>query len=239
MRVPLMAKITVAISIIHHIRVEGGKLISANGAQGENKEQIFGFVTGFDSMDIGILFTNLVSQWQDPVGDHLKTCSGMTPVLFMAATISQYSSVVSQDIIRLQGRNLYEDSQQSLGPIHEKNEKLMDMNMIINKTGPVFHYLANINDTLAGTLSRFKEYMEACVQMWDGCPHQQDLLKALQQLDSIHELARDKNQLELVAKSVSQCQEEARNLLQQIIVVFEAVGQPFATARHEIAESNP
>jgi hypothetical protein len=52
MRVPSTISTTVAVSIIHHIRVEGGKLISANGAQGGNKEQIFGFVGGFDSTDI-------------------------------------------------------------------------------------------------------------------------------------------------------------------------------------------
>jgi hypothetical protein len=248
MRVPLMADRTVAVSIVHHIRVEGGKLISANGTQGENKEQIFGFVAGFDSIDIGILFANLISQWQDSVSDHLKTCSGMTPKLFMAAIISQYHSVVRygiistgqslkaldsdlQTIVNIQKSDRPGSYKLRRAAIHGINESLITLSKRVNGWGPELHYLANSNDALVASASRFKEFMEACVKRWNGCDDRQDLLKELQQLDSTHELARDKNQLEVLAKSIDQCQEEAQSVLEHINIDFGIVSQPLTIAR--------
>jgi hypothetical protein len=78
--------------------------------------------------------------------------------------------------------------------------------------------------------------MEAHVQRCDGCLNPQDFLKALEGLDSAHDLARDRNQLELVAKIIDQCQVEAQDLLQRISIGFGIVGQPITTDRCEITD---
>jgi hypothetical protein len=250
--IPSCANTTVAVSIIHHMRVEGGKFIGS-GTQGENQEKIFGFVAGFTSTAIGMLFTNLISEWQDSVSDCLQTCPGRTAKLFMAATISQCYRIVSQDITSVNQRLNFCDSslqgavykqrspkpdtyKESRAQIDDINKDLIEMTEIINGTGSVLRYLANSIDILVGSISRFKEYMEAHVQRCDGCLNPQDFLKALEGLDSAHDLARDRNQLELVAKIIDQCQVEAQDLLQRISIGFGIVGQPITTDRCEITD---
>ena len=250
MRVPSTA--TVVVSIIHHIRVEGGNLVPVSGIQGENKEQILGFVAGFDSIDIGMLFTNLWFQWQTSVRDNLETRAGMTPKLFMAAIISQCRFVVGYSItgtsqslkdIDLDLKCLKVDTpgkyKETKAAIQRINDQLIEVSQIIIGRGSELHYLANSNDALTGSASRFQEFIAACVQRWDGCCDQQDLLKQFQQLDSIHESARDRNQLELVSKSINQCQEEAQIMLKHININFGIVSQPITIASREIADWVP
>jgi hypothetical protein len=165
--IPSCANTTVAVSIIHHMRVEGGKFIGS-GTQGENQEKIFGFVAGFTSTAIGMLFTNLISEWQDSVSDCLQTCPGMTAKLFMAATISQCYRIVSQDITSVNQRLNFCDSslqgavykqrspkpdtyKESRAQIDDINKDLIEMTEIINGTGSVLRYLANSIDILVGS----------------------------------------------------------------------------------------
>jgi len=85
----------VILSIVH-IRAEGKNFVRTGGS----RERIFGFIAGFESRHIGQLLTDRVTRWQDVPQDYLKTSTGMTPRLFVAALLSQYGSIVYEDIIR-------------------------------------------------------------------------------------------------------------------------------------------
>lgn len=100
LRVSFLPQPTVVLSMVHHIRAEGNDFVSTKNTTSGNRGQMFGFIAGLEGLDIGQLLTNRVNRWQDIPQDHLKTSTGMTPKLFVAALLFQYSFIVCEDVIR-------------------------------------------------------------------------------------------------------------------------------------------
>jgi hypothetical protein len=68
LRVPFLACQPVALSLVHHVRVEGKKFVPARRGN-INQEHIFGFIAGFTSPDLGRILTDLFTRWQDITAD--------------------------------------------------------------------------------------------------------------------------------------------------------------------------
>jgi hypothetical protein len=236
LRVPFLARRTAVLSLVHHIRAEGNQFVPAKQGAGKdqpNQEHIFGFIAGFTSEDLGLLLTDLFTRWQDISRDHLKTTAGMTPRLFMAAVISQYGSIVAQEIIR-SGRALVKcdrelqtalDNLNSVAPgssgdvtvdIRRMNMTLINMNKNLTGTRSTMHYLADSALTLHSGVSTFEEYIKARLSEWQENPDSGALKDALLQLDSCKESMRDRDKLELVRKNMQQYKVDIKALQQHI-----------------------
>jgi hypothetical protein len=240
LRVPFSSKPTIILSIVHHIRAEGKNFVSTGG----NKEHIFGFIAGFERKHLGQLLTDRVTRWQDIPQDHLKTSTGMTPRLFVAALLSQYGSIVYEDIIRA-GRNLetYDSELNKVFPIltnmtqessddntndriHRLSLNLIGMNLKLTGSRSTAHYLAESANVLVKDISTLEKYIEARLEEWTENPDRGDLKEALRQLDSFKETIRDNDKLVMVRKSMFQYKENIKSLQQHIDINVGTVSQP-------------
>lgn len=237
MRVPFLAAKPVTLSLVHHIRAEGHTFVSKK-SDSNNQEHIFTFVAGFSSKDIGRLLTDLFTRWQDLPYDHLKSSTGMTPKLFMAAIISQYGHIVSQDIMaagqklvrcdeslrisvdRLKKTKLGSTEDDNVTEeIQKMNETLITMTRGLTGTRSTMHYLADSADLLVNRISAFPDYISKRLSEWEEHPDPKCLKKlkrTMRRLDSCREAMRDKDKLELVRKNMQQYKFDIKALQQHI-----------------------
>jgi hypothetical protein len=222
--------------MIHHIRVEGNKFVSARGGTGDNKEHMFGFIAGFDVFDVTQILTRLVPRWSDIPADHLQDTTGLTPKLFLATVISQYGFLTSRDIFKCYNNLKNSDAElhdalkklQTLPPysfsekqedtykIQKLNTDLVAMNTKLTGTKSVMHYLASSAGIMIDRISAFETYVGARLLEWDENPDKKALKKLLLKLDSSKEKLRDRDKLQIVQKSMHQSMVDIDALHQHI-----------------------
>jgi hypothetical protein len=140
---------------------------------------MFGFIAGFGSKYLGELLTDRVPRWQDIPQYHLKTSTGMTPRLFVAALLSQYGSIVYKDIIRATVKltrcdnelnktvpNLTNMTQESsdnntTNRIRQLNQTLIGMSLKLTGSRSTAHYLAESANLLVKDISPLEKYIKA------------------------------------------------------------------------------
>jgi hypothetical protein len=236
LRVPFIAELKVAFSMVHHIRAEPDKWIQTTDTSGNNQEHMFAFITGMKSQHIGQLLTDLINRWQDIAKDHLTTSAGMTPRLFVAAVISQYGSIIAPSIIEAVdmlkqsdmdlkssieklGNKTREPPEAITKHISSLNQKLIDMNIKLSGTRSTMHYLGQSADVLVNSIIPFETYVKSRLSDW-GPKHSKAYSKALRtaynQLDNSRERQRDNDKLVMVRKSMLQYKTDIKSLQQHI-----------------------
>jgi len=163
----------------------------------------------------------------------VKATAGMTPRLFMATVLSQYGSVVAQEVI-ISGRTLVRcdmklqaalaklrdaepgSSDDVTAEIGQMNDTLINMNIKLTGTRSTMHYLAESAHTLISGVTTFEQYIHARLSEWTENADSRDLMKALHDMDSCKESIRDNDKLELVRKTMGQYKMDIKSLQQHI-----------------------
>ncbi len=235
--------------MVHHVRAEG-KIFVTPRKDSTNQEHIFGFIAGFTGPDLGRLLRDRVRRWQDISIDHsVKPTAGMTPRLFTAAVISQYGSIVAQEVMD-SARTLVQSDQKlqsalrklkDLEPgssgdvtieIGRMNETLIDMNINLTGTRSTMHYLAESAHTLVNGVSTFEKYIDARLSEWKENADAEALKTSLVQLDSCKELIRDNDKLELVRKTMQQYKVDIKALQQHIDINVGMASHSLVTSKY-------
>ncbi|KAH9215965.1 hypothetical protein DL95DRAFT_499482, partial [Leptodontidium sp. 2 PMI_412] len=251
LRVPVLAKSPLNLSMVYHVRVDGAGFQGSKSAETGEKEQMFAFVAGLLSQDIEDLFTGVLSRWCDIRQDHTVDTVGITPKLFLATILSHYGTMTSRSIIQasfmledfdktleiaLKEQNTPKDSEN----LKKMNRDLIEMTRVLTGTRSTMHYLAESADLLVNWNSDFNEYLTRRLEDWKG-PDQKaladNLVAASHSLDSYREKFRDKDKLEMIRKSMQQYVVDIKSIQQHVDINVGMVRNIFAEKDRDIQGS--
>ncbi|KAN0108558.1 hypothetical protein V8E51_008300 [Hyaloscypha variabilis] len=232
LRAPFLARQPVTLSLVHHIRVEGGIFVPSKPGAGNNQEHIFAFMAGFNSQEVGRVLLESLPQWLDIHADHFQRTAKLTPRLLISSVIYQSGRVLVGCDARLRAalRRLIAIQPGSTVEVTNKiarmNELLTDMNTRFMGTLSTIYSLAKSADTLINRISPFKMNIRARLVRRDQNGSAQSLTHRLHELDFCVEAIRDRDTLELVSRTMQYMIAGNTDFILQIIAVLTAFFLP-------------